>query len=425
MNRKFYFDILLAVAIIVILGLAVPSTITGFAVNQIYLSIESSMDVEITLFDYDGFINLDIPEKQNITVEIRNTGTENYTARIEEFIYFYDDSVLNEVAYYYDSEVQLLPGMRRMFKTTFQATRIGYYYIKLKIAYGSKRAEAWGTFYSGYIIPNTTPGGGGGGGGTGTGTGDGWTPAQIYYVPAPSLNLSLEYPEEIEVYPGKSIMTSIKAINGGPNATFHEVRLYVSSSNLLDIEVNPKQVYYLDPNTSTVFLLDIKTPADIPIGEYSIDFDLITREVKKTGTIKANVVPYNITLKEEVEKTILNYEYLITELERQLLEEYLKGTNVSSAESFLELAKQNLQEAKNFYDLMEFERAMKKLDVVKQNLKDTVFHLAQSAFALFVPGFSPIWILIIAIMIGLLFLFVLSRRKKKKPKLLRAVEEET
>ena len=430
MNKNFWMSVLFSLIIILILGCIIPISITGFAFSQLSLSIKSSTEVEITLFDYDTFITFSPPEIQNISVGIRNTGTEPYMARIEEFVYFFNNITLIEVAHYYDTEVYLNPGMRREFETIFTTNRMGFYYIKLRITYGSKRTEAWGSFYAGYIITNETPVTGPTGPiTTGTEYLGGGVPPRVYYVSAPNLNLTLEYPEEIYLNPGQSVLTSIKAKNVGGNNTLHEVRLYVSATNLLDIDVNPKQVYYLDANTSMTFLLDIQTSRNIPYGTYPIDFEVVTRELKKTGTILLNIVAYNVSLEEDVRKKILNYEYLITELEIEILDAYRKGFDVSLSEGFLDNAKINLQGAKNYYELKEYENALEKLNEVKENLKSAFFQLGQDRFIILVsPAFGPIWILVIAVMIGILFLFMFERRKKKKlkkPKLLKASEIET
>jgi hypothetical protein len=421
MNKYSWLNIILILVILLALVYAIPIKITGLAINQIYLSIKSSIKGEITAFVYESFIDLRQLEKQDIFVEFTNTGTENYTAKIEEFIYFYENNQLNETANYSDSSVMLFPGEKRAFRTIYTPLQEGFYYIKVKASYGTRRTEAWGSFYAGFIIPNMTPGPPGpGGGGEGLG---GWTPSTIKYVEAQPLDLYIDYEREINMYPGQSLMTSVKVKNVG-NATLHEVKFHVSASDLLEIDVNPKEFYYLDRNETVIFLLDIYADPNIQIMTYPIDFEIVTRQIKRAETISVNIVAYNITLEEEVRKTILNYEYLITELGIDILEAYLKGVDTTLAEKALDNARINLEGAKNYFELKNFEKAMEKLDEVKENLKECVFHLAQASFAIFVPAFSPIWILIIAVLIGLVFLFLLKRRKKKKkPKLLRTVEE--
>jgi hypothetical protein len=423
MNKYFWINILLVLVILLILAYTIPIKITGLAINQIYLSIKSYVKGEITAFVYDTFIDLEEAEKQVIFVEFTNTGSENYTAQIEENLYLYDDGQLNEVAYYYDSSVFLFPGMKRAFNTTYTPMQNGTYYIKVKASYGSRRTEVWGSFYAGYIIPNYTPGPPGPGPPAGPGKGWELPPPILVYVEAQPDDLSLEYPEELELYPGQNILTSINLRNIG-NDTLHEIKLYLSTTNMIDIDISPKQIYYLERNEASLFLLDIDTEPEIPIGTYLIDFQIVTREIKKEGTISLKIVPYNLTLEDEVRRIILNYEYLITELEIDLLEAYLKGVDTTQAEESLDLAKINLEAARSYFNLGDYGKAMEILDEVKENLKDCVFLLAQASFMLFVPpAFSPIWILIIAVFIGFLFLFLQKRRKKKKPKLLRAVEE--
>ena len=89
MNKYFWFNILLVLVILLILAYALPIKITGLAINQISLSIKSSIEGEITAFVYETFIDLEEAEMQEIFVEFTNIGTENYTAKIEKYVYFY------------------------------------------------------------------------------------------------------------------------------------------------------------------------------------------------------------------------------------------------------------------------------------------------------------------------------------------------
>lgn len=383
------------------------SEITGF--NTVSVGVKGKMKGEIVSFIYEPVVN--ISDVQRIFVEFLNTGTENYTVLIEEYIYFYDENKLEQEAYYYDSTVMLHPGYRRQFQTAFVPSENGYYYIKVRVTYGSKKTEVWGSFYAQYW--NYFP----------------YIPAEyqpiIYYIEVEPL-MTLDYPNSIELYPGRSTLTNIRVKNTG-NATLHEVKLHVSSTNLLEIDVNPKESYYLEPNQTLTFLLDVYASNDIQIERYPIDFEVVTREVMESGTIWANISAYNETLKEEVRKTILNYEYLINELDREILETYVKGINVTTARETLELAKEKLNAAKIYYDSEEYDNAKSVLADVKELIKEAAFQLAQASFVVITaPAFSPFWILLIIILIALLLLFILRRRRKKeeKPKLLRTAEEE-
>lgn len=404
--REFWPEIFILLLVLLVLSLVVTPEITGFSIHQLSVSVNGKMKGEISAFVYDPLVNITKPQK--IYVEFLNSGTENYSVKLETFVYFYEDGKLEEMAYYYDSTVELFPGMRRPFESVFVPNEMGTYYIKARVNYGTKRIEAWGSFYVTY--PDYIP----------------YIPAEyqpiVTYVEV-NPSLSLEYPESVDTYPGRSVLTNIKVKNTG-NATLHEVKLQLSATNMLDIDLNPKDSYYLEPGETLVFLMDIYANNNISIGEYPVDFELITREVKETGTISVNVRPYNMSLEEEVRKTIQNYEYLINELQREIIEATANDLDVTAAQVELDQAKEKLQEAKDYYDSKEYENAMDVLDEIKDILKDVALKLSQASFTVFVaPAFSPYWILIIAILMAIIFLLFFKKRKKKeKPKLLRASE---
>ena len=314
--------------------------------------------------------------------------------------------------YYYDSSVPLYPGMRRSFEANYRPNEMGYYYIKVRVSMGSRRMERWGSFYASF--PGYSP----------------TIPAEYYpviYQGTVERSLVLNYSDVVNVRPGRSVMTNMRVKNIG-NATIHEVNLHLSSSNLLDIDLSPKEYYYLEPNQTITFLLDISTPGNIPITEYPIDFELVTRELKEIGTIIVNVTPYDISLEEDIADRILNYELLTAQVERDIIDARSRGINTTAAQESLDEAKQNIQEAKIYLDAKEYDNAEEALDKAKDNLKDAVLKLTQASFAVFVaPAFSPFWILIIIILIAIFLFLVLRRREreKKKPKLLKEAESGT
>ena len=400
--KDFWQEILLLLLVLLAMAYMVP-VITGF--NMVSLSVASKLGGEIISFDYEP--NVNVTQVQTIFTEFANTGTEMYALKIEEFVYFYDNG-LQEIAYYYDSTVDLYPGMRRQFETKFIPLEMGVYYIKLRISLGTKKMEAWGSFYATYPGYAPPPSGE-------------YQPITVYKEVQPSI--TLEYSDSVDAYPGRSVLTNMRVKNTG-NATIHEVKLHLSTTNLLDIDLNPKESYYLEPGETLTFLMDIFANNNISIGEYPIDFELVTRELKKTGTITVNVKPYNMSLEEEARRTIQNYEYLINELQREIIEATAKDLNVTSAQVELDQAREKLQEAKDYYDAKEYENAMRVLEDIKDTIKDVALKLSQAAFTVFVaPAFSPYWILIIAILMAIIFLLFFKRKKREnKPKLLRTSE---
>ncbi|MBN2202760.1 MAG: hypothetical protein JW700_01045 [Candidatus Aenigmarchaeota archaeon] len=406
--REFWLHILVLLIVLASLAYFIPYGITGMTMHQLDVAIKSNFSGHISAFNFETLAN--VSETQDIYVEFFNSGTETYDLTIEEYIYYYSDK-LEELVHYQDSTVTLYPGMRRPFETKFTPNTMGYYYIKVRITMGTKRMEAWGSFYA--TFPDYTP----------------YVYAQnfpfgTWAEVTPSLNVS--YPESINVYPGRSVMTNIKVKNIG-NATIHEMKMHLSASNLLDIDMNPKESYYLDPGETVVFLLDIFAPNEAPIGEYPIDFELVTRELKETGTIKVNLTSYDVSLKDDVKNTILNYDLLIADLERQIIDARAKDLDTTEVGIELENAKAKMQEAKNFYEQEDYLSASSSLEELKDILKDATLKLAQISFVVYTaPSFSPLWLLLVIIAIAVIFLMLHNRKKdKRKPKLLRMEEAET
>ena len=388
--REFWPDILLLLLVLLALAYIVP-VMTGF--NLVSLSVKDKLAGEISAFVYDSAVN--VSENQDIFIEFQNTGSTNYTVKIEEFIYLYDVT-MDQVAYYYDSSVMLYPGMRRSFSTKFIPMQMGYYYIKVRVTMGTKRTEAWGSFYAAY--PGYTP----------------IIPAEnspIFITPPPSEPvLDLKYQKNVSVLPGRTNLTKIIVKNIG-NATIHEMRLYLSVPNALEVDLSPSDYSYLEPGETVVYLLDILAKNGIALGEYPIDFTVVSREAKQSGTIKVNVSNYQLPLDEEAKDSILNYELLIADMEREIVDAKSQGVNTTLAEEGLADAKSMLQQARDLYDAGDYGGVSGKLGELKEKIKDVAFKLAQAHFVVFVaPAFSPLWLLIPIVAIAILFVFMVERR---------------
>jgi len=391
--------------------------ITGFNVFDVSIKAKTKGTI---LLDYESIVNL--TETQNITAEFANTGTTNYSARIEITMYMYNNTTgsLQELANYYDTYVFLLPGDRKSFRTTFLPNRVGTYYIKVRVPYDAKVAEYWGSFFVVwyyYQIPEiihivTYPGGGA-------------IPAQ---KEAGITGLELEYKEKVDLYPGQEVLLSITLNNTG-TINLHNLKFYSSTTEYIDFEVNPKEIYELGFKESNVFLVSLKISEYIPPGEYDFFFEVLGLEVRRTGNIKLNITPFaKLPPKDEIYETVLNYEYLITELDHEIYLTSLKGFNTSRAEMYLDDARKNLQKAKEYFDQENYEDAKDFLDIVKRDLEDVVFELAAISFRVYVyPAYSPFLILILLLMIligTIILIHLYKKRKKEKPRIIREFAEE-
>lgn len=417
--------VLIKITVLVILFLLlfykISFDITGFVPANISITIDETIDGDITAFDYMRSLNL--TQIQNITVEFTNTGTSAYNTTITEKIYIYEGGNLNFTQEFFDYTIPLFPGMRRHFRTSYKPPRVGTYYIKVLATYGSRRLETWGVFR--VQVPGegnvTEPGPEGPPPGPG---GETYTPLTIIKAGRPRLDVDLDYPTSVNLYQGQTVMVGLKVNNTG-NTTLRRLRLHVSTPQEIDVTVDPKEVYDLFSNDTSVFLLSIHAQEDAQVGIHVINFDLVSDRLKESGVIQVNVTPYRISLEREIQDRILNNRYLIVELERQFLTAFKRGISTTVAEVFLNAAKIHLDAAEEYLNIAELENAIKELDKKDKNLKKAVFELAHESFRVYYPpAFSPIWILLLMILLGVIIFIILERKKKKKkPRLLRGEEE--
>jgi len=392
--------------------------ITGLVLGTADINITEKLQGRITALDFQSVIN--ITDTQNITAEFTNIGSLPLTARIEETIYYYNNTKLDPVAYYYDSYVQLLPIMKRSYRTVFTPPYYGTYYIKARVPYETRVTERWGVFSVIYFVPPVSPiiiivpSG---------------TMGPISYVTKESgvPKLSAEYQKSYDLYPGQSLLISINAKNTG-NITLNDLKLSTSLPSLITSDVNPKVLGDLKIGDSALFLISLNIPKDIPIGVYPLIFEIVSDKIMEPGTILLNITSKEVSIKDEVYQTLLNYEYLLNELEKKISDAIAEGLNITLAQASFDRAKEGVQRARDYYNSGEYEEARSKLDEIKKDFGDTVFQLAHAKLKLRVvaPAFSPFLIIFLAIIVAIIFLFYLrAKKKKKRPKLLGEVSEGT
>lgn len=413
MNKNFLIILLL---IIVLIFINPISKITGFILGEAEVSVKEDLLGKITGLDFKSVLN--ISDVQNITAEFTNIGSLTLTSKIEITIYYYNETKLDPIAYYYDSYAQLFPGSKRSFKTDFTPPYYGTYYIKVRVPYDTKVTELWGVFSVQYLIPLpppiviVVPTGG-----------EGTVTYNIEEFGIP--RLTAEYKNSYDLNPGQSILISVNATNTG-QASLYNLRFSTSTSSLIVTEVNPKTLMKLVSNESTLFLISLTIPNRTPLGVYPLNFEIICDKTIETGTISLNITSVEISIKDEVYQTILNYDYLINELEKEISDATSEGVDVTIAQRSLDRAKLGLQMAKDSFYAGNYEDARDRLDEIKKDFEDVVFQLANAQLKFYAaPAFSPFLIIIIAILLAIIFLYLKSRKKEKRPKLLKEVIEET
>jgi hypothetical protein len=408
---------LIIISLIVVLIFINPvSKITGLILEEAEVSIKESLVGKITGLDFKSVLN--ISEVQTITAEFTNIGSLTLTSKIEITIYYYNGTRLDPIAYYYDSYVQLKPGLKRSYKTAFMPPYYGTYYIKVRVPYDTKVTELWGSFSVTFFFPPVPPiiivvpp------------AGEGTVTYKIIEAGIP--RLTAEYQKNYDLNPGQSILISVNATNTG-QVSLLNLRFSTSTTSLIETEINPKTLMILRPNTSSLFLLSVTIPKDTPLGVYPLNFEIICDKTIETGTISLNITSVEISIKDDVYQTILNYDYLISELEKKISDAISEGIDVTNAERSLERAKLGIQIAKEHFYAGNYEDARDRLDEIKKDFEDVVFQLANAQLKFYAaPAFSPFLIIIIAILLAIIFLYLRSRKKEKRPRLLKEVGEET
>ncbi len=403
--KRFLIDI--SLLLILLFSAHLLSVTTGLLAGEVNISIQQVTDGEITMFVYEPVL---LPgQNQTILVEFTNTGTTNYTAMIEENIYFYDNNKLNLTKEFFDTAVPLHPGMRRSFTTYYMPPNIGTYYIQIKAHYSTRIERVWGAFA---VVTEThyeepSPGG----------------PAQVPVIVQGVPAMSLEYPDTVKVFQNQSRIINITVNNIGEADLFH-LRLYVSATEDIEIDVSPKEIYSLSVNYSTMFLVMVYIPEDLPLGQYLLNLEVVSDKRRESGELTLDVLP--VMTIEDIYDRLLNYEYLILLIETDIISASLRGFDVTLAEQSLDSAKRNLQDARDHYNLEEYDLAIKELGDTERDIMEAVFQLHHAMFVLY--GISIqlslfIVILLAIIIIILLYIYLRRKRKEKRPKLLREVSE--
>jgi len=402
-----------------------PEGITGFyPKGNISIDIGQRVKGDITALLYERYLNF--TQIQDITAEFTNIGSTTLTEKIEISIYYNNQSKLQDVAYYYDSQAVLTPGNRRTFTVSFLPPYFGVYYIKARVPYDTRAVEKWGSFLVSYTPPPPVV--------QIITTGPSAQPSYDIIQKTWSPDMVVDYPETVKIKRGESALFSILVKNTG-NTALSNVRFGISTTNFIDVEINPKQVFKLARNDSAIFLISINTSKIMPLGDYSFDFEVITDEIKESKSIELKIVSELPVTFEEINETILNYEYIISEVQHEIDSAALKGIDITLPQDTLNKAKSGLDIAKEYYQLEKYEDARSKLVEVKKYLEDAVYQLAVAGITISkLPAFIPTYIILILIIIGALIaiILVLWKRRKdkekdkeelKRPKILRNITE--
>ncbi len=400
MHRKSIALIAILAAILLSLNFQfILGSITGFVTLTeqltINLSVSNSTEGKIIYFLYPSYVVEDNPA--SFIVNFKNIGNQNFTGRIEIHIY---DSANNAVESFYDDNFTLAPLEIDSFFTTWTPDELGTYYASARVPYDNKTAEENRTFEVISSAPPTTlppvshPG--------------------YYLGPTPVIpviNLTLDYPEIVNLTQGESSLIDIDAFNLG-NVDLHNLSLSAISEEFI-LDIHPTEVSILKAQSSTTFLMSVQIPVDTEINEYPINFSVSSEEITETGEITINVMLLEVCM--EVEQSIENYDYLLDKMLVELQKAMAEDRNVTIAMDYLDKAKKEFDLAKELFGSDNCEAAKIRLENVKMYLEKTIVELAR---AIRLPKPSLIVFLNVGLIILILLLLLLAyiKRKKKKKK---------
>ncbi len=413
--------ILLIFSILLILLFFLPERVT-------FLAVRGNVSVNVTpvlkgriFLGYKEHLNFS--EIQRINAEFFNEGSLPLKEKLEIKIYYNYEGKLQLMGSYYDAEFNLKPGERRSYQISFLPPYIGTYYIKARAPYDGKTAQIWGAFLVVYYPPPPPP-------------------PQII-IPPPALpppptapppeigiaRVELEYPEKIELVQGESAIFHVLVKNVG-DVTLYNLRFSTYTINQLTVDITPPQLFKLSPNETAIFIFSLEAPQNISAGIYPFEFELISDKLRERGSVALEIKEKKVVpIEEELYKQIVYYEYLISETQAEIDAATLEGIDTSLAQIALNKAKISLQDAKRYYYQKNYAECEEKLLDVKKYIQEAVLQLSLAKIRVYVvPAYYPIWVLIFAILLGILFLILLfflrkMRKKEERPKLLRRFTE--
>ncbi len=457
----------------------IPTNITGkmdVPGPDLNVSVAWKYDIEFTSFDFRSQIYL--WEMQNITVEVTNTGSVGYNATMTTYIYnLTNTTILNLLSTYVDVTQMLHPGNSRGQRYYFAPSGEGDYFVRASVRYGTRVKEIWGAFSVTTHIqeppPNQNqtnqsnqtngtqeqpppggggtapPGGGGGGGGgsgqggqppgtgpgapgtgsgAGTGTGNATNIVIVMPLPEPVIPaipgmplISIDYPDRIIVYRNISSLLNIRISNTG-STRIEGLMLYVSTPASFTTDINPKRFQTLVMGQNSTFLVSLLT--DAPAGYYTLEFKFIAPGISKEGSVLIEVRDSPESLRDFIEKTIVNYEFLVSEISAETEGVATRGYDASVPSKFLLSAKAGLERARAYYGDKEYVKAFGELLNVEQDIKNAVFTLGNIAVRYYAAEQPTYLILIFLIPLMLFLLIIYRRRKGRRPRLLREAKEE-
>jgi len=194
-------------------------------------------------------------------------------------------------------------------------------------------------------------------------------PSGPFPAPKKVPNITVNYPNEINMTPNSEYIVLIRVSNTG-NVKINNLELKLESSEIQTQIILPSSFSVLEIGSSVIFTTKIKASADIKPGTYYVNLYVSSDEVLVTGKITINV--RTLPLKEEVAELIAYYSSILDTLEDDIKKAENEGKNVTEARNFLSDAKKELDIAKNLFNLGMYSSSIDQMENVKEKIIEVV-----------------------------------------------------
>jgi len=403
----------LLIFILLLVSLLLLSKYSGYLIfSTVNVSVEPKKEMKI-LINYQPVI--DITERENITVEVVNTGSVEIYEELMVRIYFYNRT-LKPIAEYFDSPKILLPDERSPFYFVFVPSDVGAYFIQARGTYNGKLIETWRRFdviIRPILQPVVLP------------------PERVpSYIPAPFFlappKLSIYVKNLTDAFQDSFVLIPITLVNEGDRDAY-EIKPYFSYPRALEVSISPIYIKQLSPRENITFLLKIKIPADFQPGIYQLLFEASSNETKASKEFYLNVFSKIIDLTSDIYEKILSVEYMLSQsrIRMNILEE--RGIDVTRVNSTLSLAEFHLKKAKDHLSKKQFDESLKEVEEAAKLISDALIEM--ETLMIIMPkaylNYLLLAIILLSIFAAIFFITLYRKRRIRKPKLLRELESES
>lgn len=402
MEKKIIFLILL-ISLLIIIKIFY-NKITGFVTDiaDIFLSNAAYDDVCVYVLKPPEQIVMQ-REQINMTMEIVNCGSTTIDI-------WQEVGVLNEDGFYtakfnHTKYSYVKPGQRNVFLFSWAMNSPGVNYIITKTYFGDKYHQ-----YNFSVLVTRPP----------------ETPIESLPVSqlsgispfSPGYKMVVEFQKNINITQDDEYILPIKISNFG-DSDLSNIYVVLTSRDLEARTIYPGSIDILKPGESIIFIGRIKAPVWIPEGDYKVNIDVISNNVKFNDTINVKVNVLN--LKEKAKELIGYYSNMIEQLENEinLIE---KEKNVTIAKEYLNDAKKALEDAKDYYKLGWFKDSIDQIDVVKDKIEKTIIAISKAekypkTIQMPAIGYNYLIILLLTALVSLI-LFIIYKKTKREKELL-------